>query len=635
MRRLILAALVAVAVLDPARALEPAEVYQDPKAAAFYAANPEFFRFARPEDLPKDLVWQDGASEEEFADPRAVRGGTHRLVLRGGPPVLRRVGPNSNNSFRGYAYDANDFNLIAAHPNTLKPIPALATHWALSEDGQTAWFKLDPNARFTDGQPIRADDYLFSFYFYRSPWIQAPWYADFYTREFGGITKYDDLTIAVHAPRKRPEPLFWLGGLGPTPRQFFKDFGPDYITAYAQRFQPTAGAYDLRPENFRRDQEITFTRVTPWWGDSRRFYRHRYNPDAQSFRIVREVDKSFQMFLQGEFDLMPVGTPRYWYGLNEQPAYQLGYLSKVQFYNDVPRPPYGIYINSLRAPLDQLEVRIGLQHSLDFERVIATFYRGDYGRLSQFSEGFGVYTNPKIKPRMFSPKLAREAFARAGFDQVDHDGILKDKLGRRLSVMLTMDDSDRRKFLATLVESAHRCGVELRTESLEHTTMYRKVMEKRHDLVFWAWGATGMWPELWQSHHSVNAVERTADGRLIPKRQTNNLTGTNLPELDRLIDQFRASSDAEEMRQLTHRAQEIIHDDAAFIPGFRIPGYRVAHWPWLRFPESFDVRSSDEPFVAGLYWLDPARREQDLANFRAGKKLGPPVNRVLDRWRTD
>jgi microcin C transport system substrate-binding protein len=122
---------------------------------------------------------------------------------------------------------------------------------------------------------------------------------------------------------------------------------------------------------------------------------------------------------------------------------------------------------------------------------------------------------------------------------------------------------------------------------------------------------------------------------VIPKRQTNNLTGTNLPELDRLIDQFRASSDAEEMRQLTHRAQEIINDDAAFIPGFRIPGYRVAHWPWLRFPEGFDVRSSDEPIVAGLYWLDPARREQDLANFRTGKKLGPPVNRVLDRWRTD
>ena len=634
MSRLLAACLALLAAAAPA-AMRPEDVHRDPKAAEFYASQPAFFRFARPEDLPKDLVWKDGSEEAEFADPRAVRGGTHRLPLRGGPPVLRRVGPNSNNAFRGYAYDANDFNLIGLHPNTLRPIPALATHWAISEDGMTAWFRLDPNARFTDGQPVRADDYLYTFYFHRSPWIQAPWYADFYSREFGGITKYDDLTLAVHAPRRRPDPLYWLGGLGPTPRQFFKDFGPDYVTAYAQRFQPTTGAYDLRPEDFRRDQDITFRRVEGWWGDTRRFYRHRYNPDALEFRVVREADKAFQMFLQGEFDLLQVGLPRYWYGLNEEPAHRLGYVAKVQFYNETPRPPYGVYLNSLRPPLDNRDVRVGVQHSLDFERVIATFYRGDYDRLNQFCEGYGAYTNPAVKARPYSPRLAREAFARAGFDRPGRDGILVDREGRRLSVLLTMDDSDRRKFLATLVESARRCGLELRTESLEHTTMYRKVMEKRHDMAFWAWGATGLWPELWQSHHGANAVERTPDGRVVPKRQTNNLTGTALPELDRLIDAFRESSDAGEMRRLTFRAQEIVHEDAAFVPAFRIPGYRVAHWPWVRFPDDFDVRTSDEPVVAGLFWLDPARREADLAAFRAGKPAGPPVNRVLDRWRTD
>ena len=36
--------------------LDAAEIYRDPNAWKFYAAHPEFFRFARPEDLPKDLV---------------------------------------------------------------------------------------------------------------------------------------------------------------------------------------------------------------------------------------------------------------------------------------------------------------------------------------------------------------------------------------------------------------------------------------------------------------------------------------------------------------------------------------------------------------------------------------------------
>ena len=617
-----------------AGAMRAADVFQDPRAAAYYREHPEFFRFATPADLPKDLEWKDGAEEQEFADPAATIGGTFRMMERSTPPVLRRVGPNANNSFRGYAYDANDFNLLGAHPNTLRTIPALATHWAMSKDGMTAYFRLDPNARFTDGQPVTADDYLYTFYFYRSPWVDADWYADFYTREWGGITRYDDHTIAVHAPRKRPDQIGWLGALQPTPRQFFKDFGPDYVTAYAHRFQPTTGAYEIRPENFERDQRVVMTRVSQWWGDQRRFYRHRYNPSAIEFRVVREMDKAYQIFLQGEIDMMPIGTPRYWYGTNDTPAHKLGYLTKVQFFNDIPRPPYGLFLNTFQSPLDNRDVRIGLHHAIDFQRVIDTFYRGDYERLNQFSEGYGEYTDRSIRARPYSPRLAREAFARAGYDRMGGDGVLRNAAGQRLSLMLTMDDSDRRKFLATLVESALRCGVELRTESLEHTTMYRKIMEKRHQICFSAWSASGKYPELWQSHHSDNAVER-AGSELIPKRQTNNITGTRDPELDRMIDAFRASTEEAEMLTLTHRIQRTIHEEASFIPAFRVPGYRIGHWPWMRFPADFDVRSSDEPFTYGLFWIDQSARERDLADYRAGKVRGEPRTRIFDRWRTE
>jgi len=626
--------LLVVARADAAEPMRAEDVYRDPRAEAYYREHPEFFHFASPSDLPKDLDWQDGSKEQEFADTAARVGGTLRLMERSTPPVLRRVGPNSNNSFRGYAYDANDFNLLGAHPNTLRPIPALATHWAMSKDGMTAYFRLDPAARFTDGQPVTADDYLFTFYFHRSPWADADWYADFYTREWGGITKYDDHTIAVHAPRRRPDQIGWLGGLQPTPRQFLKDFGPDYVTAYAQRFQPTTGAYEIRPENFERDQRVTLTRVADWWGDHRRFYRHRYNPSSIEFRVVREADKAYQILLQGELDMMPIGTPRYWYGTNDTPAYRLGYLTKVQFFNDIPRPPYGLYLNTLVSPLDNRDIRIGLQHTVDFQRVIDTFYRGDYERLGQFGEGYGEYTDRSIRARAYSPRLAREAFARAGYDRLGDDGVLRDASGRRLSFMLTMDDSDRRKFLATLVESALRCGVELRTESLEHTTMYRKVMEKRHEICFWAWGASGKFPEFWQSHHSENAVER-AGGMLVPKRQTNNITGTHDPALDQAIDAFRRSTDEREMIELAHRMARMIHEEASFIPAFRIPGYRIGHWPWVRFPADFDVRSSDEPFTYGLFWIDEAARERDLADFRAGKPRSEPRTRIFDRWRTE
>lgn len=615
--------------------LAGAETYQDPKAAAYYAEHKDFFRFATPADLPKDLVWQDGQGQAEFADVRAVRGGTLRQFAMSTPPTLRRVGPNANHGFRGELYDNNDFGLLSSHPNTDEPIPALATSWAMSADGLTAYFRLDPKAKFTDGQPVTVDDFFYTFYFHRSPWAKADWYLDFYTREWGAITKYDDHTLAIKAPRQRPYQLEQLGELRPVPRNFFKEFGPNYEKLYNDRFQPTTGPYFIGPAGFLREKSTTLTRVTDWWGDQRRFYRHRYNPAAIEYLVIRELDSAYSSMLAGEIDFMPIMMPRYWYGTNEKKAYQNGYLTKAQFFNDIPRPPYGLYLNTQKPGLADRNVRLGLQHATDFQRVIDGFYRGDYERLNQFSEGLGKFTDPSLRARRYSPELARAAFAQAGYNQTGPDGILMNAAGERLSFRLTFDTSDRRKYLATLVESARRCGVEYRPETLEYTTMYRKVMEKNHDIVFWAWSVSGRIPALWESHHTDNALETLPDGRKIPKRQTNNITGIDDPELSQLIDRFRVATAEDEMIKLSFAMQQRMHANADFIPGFRVPGYRVAHWAWVKFPAGFDVRAAEDPGQFGLFWLDPKQREVDLQDFRAGKVRGAPLTVVEDRWRTE
>ena len=615
--------------------LGAAEIYRDPRAQAFYEQHPEFFHFANAQDLPKNLKWQDGSEEKEFADPQAVRGGTLHQFITGTPPTLRRVGPNSNNSFRGDAYDNNDFGLLASHPNTDHPIPAIALRWALSDDGLTVYFQLDPKAHFTDGQPVTADDFFFTFYFHRSPWVNAPWYTDFYSKEFAGITKYDDHTIAVHGPHKRPEQIAWLGDLRPTPRNFYKEFGPNYEQLYNDRFAPTTGAYEIQPSGFERDKSVTLHRITHWWGDDRPFYRHRYNADAIQYMVIREFDSAYESLMAGDLDFMLLGLPRYWYGANDKPAYQLGYLTKVQFYNDIPRPPYGLYINTQKPLLSDRNIRIGLQHATDFQRVIDGFYRGDYERLNQFNEGLGVYTDRSLRARVYSPELARKYFAQAGFTQTGPDGILRNAQGQRLSFRLTFDTTDRRKMLATLIESARRCGLEYTAETLEHTTMYRKVMEKNHDICFWAWSVSSRIPDFWESYHRDNAIETLPDGRKVPKRQTNNITCLDNPELSRLIDDFRVATDQDTMVKLSFQIQKIIYDEADFIPGWRIPGYRLGHWNWVKFPAWFDVRSADEPTAYGLFWLDSAAKEKSLADFRNRKAKGPPQSMIQDTWRTE
>ena len=97
---------------------------------------------ALPSTLPDGLKWQSNLSDPIFADPRAKPGGRYRTFVTTFPLTLRLVGPDSNGSFAGYMR-ANNLSLVGIHPNTLNPLPELATHWAFGDDGHSIYFRLD------------------------------------------------------------------------------------------------------------------------------------------------------------------------------------------------------------------------------------------------------------------------------------------------------------------------------------------------------------------------------------------------------------------------------------------------------------------------------------------------------------
>ena len=120
--------------------------------------------------LPRGLVWETNNEDPIFASPNAKPGGAFRTYVLAFPLTIRRVGPDSNGSFAGYTR-AGFLPLVSLHPNTRKFIPTLATHWAFHEDGKTVYYRLHPEAKWSDGTPITADDYLYAIDFMRSKHI--------------------------------------------------------------------------------------------------------------------------------------------------------------------------------------------------------------------------------------------------------------------------------------------------------------------------------------------------------------------------------------------------------------------------------------------------------------------------------
>ena len=125
--------------------------------------------------LPDDIVWETNLDDPPIGSEEAIRGGTINLALGSYPLTFRLMGPNSNDSFAGWNRAFTwDFTLVRRHPVTGRYMPKMATHWSVQDDQRTIYFRLDPDARWSDGEPITADDYVFTLEMMRSPAHRRP-----------------------------------------------------------------------------------------------------------------------------------------------------------------------------------------------------------------------------------------------------------------------------------------------------------------------------------------------------------------------------------------------------------------------------------------------------------------------------
>lgn len=611
------------------------------KVQAYYAANPALFSFKTSADIPADLVWEDGMDLPDIGSPEAKKGGTQYEYMGDFPATLRTNGPDANGEFRRWILDYVALTLAQRHPNEFDFYPAIATEWAVSFDTKTVYARINPAARFTDGEPITADDFLFMFYFFLSEDINDPWSANWYSTQYTNITKYDDYTISLTMTEAKPDMAALALQLAPVPEHFFQELGPDFAERYQWRFVPHAGAYKIKAEDVKMGTNIVMTHVEDWWAKDLKFFRNRFNVDRINFSVIRDTAKVFEAFKRGDIDNFKIRTADYWYDNlpNNDPDVANGYIEKATFYHDGPRAPWGLWINTARPHLDSLDVRLGINYAANWGLVLRNYFRNDFTRLNSSEEGYGEFTNPDVQAREFDLQKAREHFAKAGFDRSGPDGVLMNENGDRLSFTLSTHYERYRDVFTILKEEALKAGLEFRLEMLDVAAGSRKVSEKQHDIYFIAYNySLELYPRYWETLHSDNAYDDAFldDGSVNPSRivkvQTNNIESFANFEMDQMIDRYRASSDKQEMIDLAHRMSQLHADAASFVPGFVEPMYWHASWRWVRWPDDFNERYSNYAEDYFVHWIDTDIKEETLGARRSGKTYPSQIN-IYDQYK--
>ncbi|WED23004.1 extracellular solute-binding protein [Vibrio sp. JC009] len=577
-------------------------------------------------ELPDNLEWQTNWDEPMFASEKAQFGGTFRTYISSFPQTFRTVGPDSNGTFRWWLRDVSP-GLVSKHPNTDKWIPDLANEWAFDDDHKTVYYRLNPQAKWSDGMPVTADDFTYVLTLMRSEDIVAPWYNTYFKTVIEDIKKYDDHTISITlAQPKDKTDLLLSTTMGPRPKHFYKPdtdkngdgVDDNFVRKYNFKAEPTIWAYKL--DKVKKGRSVTFKHVGPeWWGYSNPYYKNRYNVEKIRVSVIRDKDIAKKRFEKGEMDAYPVIIPDLWHDKTNSKNYQKGYIHKFWGFSQTPQGAGGLWINTAKPYLDNVDVRKGIAHATDFDGMIEKVLRGDYLRKPNgMGVGQGAFTNTDIKAPQFDPALAVSYFEKAGFSVIGPDGIRQNDKGERLSFAITYAASHHTQRLAYLKEQAKKAGLDFTLNLIDGSSAFKYVSEKKHDISFHDMGS-GEQPAYRQYLHSDNAN----------KPQTNNFTNYSTPELDKLTDDYRHEFSTEKREQISREIQQIVADACIVIPGYMVPYARSAYWRWMKFPQNPMTKKTESlfphgyPSDLGVFWIDKEAKKETLSAMKKGKGFEP------------
>ena len=584
---------------------------------------------ANPVTLPDGIVWETNNEDPLIGSPAAIRGGTFNYPLGAYPLTFRLVGPNSNDAFAGWnrAFTMA-FGLVGRHPVTDNFIPMMATHWSVQEDQRTIYFRLDPDARFSDGESVTAEDYVFTWRMMQSEHIVDPFYNSYAAQYYESVDRIDNYTLRIVGTRPSWRPIPDYAGLWPTPSHAVV-LDEDWVSRTTNEFQVAVGPYVV--SDVARGESVTFERVDDWWGDEKRYFIGQYNFDQIALRVI-QPERSLDYLRLGELDMITENTARTW---NEEYTFEAvrnGWLKRARVFVENPSGIYGLHMN-LEAPIFRnKDFRKAMQHLFNFERLNRNLMFNEYFKQISFFEGT-EYANPDLEPYTFDPVLAREYLERAGYRSPDDtrngsflrgvwnalrgvivtrshtDGVLVNERGEPASFTVTYGSQGLTRHLTVMQQEYRRAGVDMRLQLLEPGTAFERGLERKYEMTLTNRTA-GLYPAPRQYLHTEF------------QRETNNndIWGFGTEEVDQLIRIYEEDLDFENRLDAVHRIDEIVSEEAFYIPFWMAPYIRIVYWDYLQFPEFYLPRRTQSITDWMVYWIDPERRatlEEAIANGEA------------------
>ena len=241
-------------------------------------------------------------------------------------------------------------------------------------------FHLDPLARFSDGQPVLADDVLFTWTLLRDK--GRPNHRQYYSK-VAKAEAPDPLTVRFDFGGAPDRELPLILGLMP----ILARHATDPATFEETSMTAPMGTGPYRVTAVRPGASVTFTRNPDYWGRDLPVNRGLWNFDEIRLDYYREANGEFEAFKRGLYDFRVEPEPLRWHDGYDFAAVRDGEVIRETAKIEMPQPSQFLVFNTRRPVFSDIRIRQALTLLFDFEWINRNYFFGLYGRSAGYFAG--------------------------------------------------------------------------------------------------------------------------------------------------------------------------------------------------------------------------------------------------------
>jgi microcin C transport system substrate-binding protein len=514
----------------------------------------------------------------------------------------------------------------------------------IAADGMSVTFKLRPEAKFSDGTAVTADDVANSFTLLKEkghPSISLT------LRDVVSAEVLDPQTVRYTFKGNLTRDLPGIVAMLPVLSKAY--YGKEKFEETT--LKPPLGSGPYKIASSKPGTYVTYERRKDYWAKDLPVNVGRFNFDEIRFDYYRDRNVELEAIKSGQMDLREEFTSVNWATGYDIPAVKEGRLIKAVLPDERPSGAQGYFINTRRDKFKDIRVREALDLAFDFEWSNKKLFYGLYDRTTSFFENsdmkasgtpsqaelallapFKKDLSPAIFAEPYTPpetdgsgnnrdnlKKARDLLIAAGwkpFQETTDDPncgwfcrmvttiglgskpsrtVLRNAKGETLDIEFLDFEPMFERITGPYIENLQKIGVNASLRLVDPAQYERRMKSFDFDIATQRYSLR-LTPGIELRSYWGSEAAKT-DGSF-------NLAGISDPAIDALIDKVVAAKSRDELVNATRALDRILRAGHYWVPHWYKASHTLAYWNKFGIP---DQKPKYDPGILDTWWFDSAK----------------------------